>query len=223
MVKNSYSPKTVNPWDTVFKQVGIVFSRPYKHFPDFVKLLKKKQKSKVRVLDLGFGTGRHTLALAKEDFDVYGADISEAALKITSGLLKKSGLKARLRECDIFREKLPYRSNFFDAVLAIATIYHSTLWNIYNLINEIARILKPRGLFFCTTSISVEYSKSINSGTNYIRIEASSYFPLDGREKWLPHHYFTKEELRILLSKKFKDIRISDDKENYYMTSCYKK
>lgn len=213
--------KMINPWDEAFKQVGIVFNQPYKHFPLFLQLIKNKKNA--IVLDLACGTGRHTLRLAKAGFDVYSIDESPEGLRITSRLLSDAKLKAHLKRGDIFREKLPYKSEFFDAVLAIATIYHSTLWNINKLINEISRISKRGGLFFCTTSISVDYSKSINNGTNYIEIEEESYFPLDGREKWLFHHYFKKKELHKLLSKNFKNIKIFNDRENYYVISCNKK
>ncbi|HGJ64550.1 TPA: class I SAM-dependent methyltransferase [bacterium] len=133
---------------------------------------------------------------------------------------KKS--KVTLDQADIF-SGLPYPDNCFDSIISIAVIYHSTLIGIHNIINEIKRVLKKGGSFFFTTSISVEYSMSVNSGSIYIPIEKGTYFPLDGRERYLCHHYFTKNEIIDLLKDDFKDINIFDDKENYYVTSCIKK
>jgi len=216
--------RQINPWNEVFKETGVTFVKPYKHFPNFLELLKSlgRKKKSIRILDLGCGTGRHTLALANLGYQVYGIDESPEGLKKTRDSLKKRNLNAVLCKGDVFRS-LPYKDNFFNAVLAIAIIYHSTLYNIHTLIKEISRVLKKKGLFFCTSAISLRYSMSINSGSRYIEIEQGSYFPLDGREKWLPHHYFRKSELKEILLDNFKNVKIFNDRENYYVTSCFKK
>ena len=44
-------------------------------------------------MDLGCGTGRHTIFLAKNDFNVIASDISETGLKTTENKANKLGLK----------------------------------------------------------------------------------------------------------------------------------
>jgi len=180
-----------------------------------------KVNSPKRILDLGCGTGRHTVALAKLGFEAHGIDQSPEALKIAQKQLKSKDLKGFLKEGDIY-DTLPYADNYFDSVFAIQMVYHSTLWRINNLINEIHRVLKKEGSFFFSSAISVKYSMSINNGTCYIPIEPGTYFPLDGRERHMPHHYFTKEEIYRLLKGRFRIVDMYNDKENYYVTSCLK-
>ena len=46
---------------------------------------------------MGCGTGRHTLYLAKQGFQVYGVDIAEEGIKIAKQWLKENNLKAERR------------------------------------------------------------------------------------------------------------------------------
>jgi len=208
----------------VFKEVGITFEKPYKHFNLFLKLLKNidKKPGKIKILDLGCGSGRHTVELARLGYEVYSIDLSRAGLELTNKQLKKKRLKAELKHADVFIG-LPYEDNFFDAILAVGILYHSTLSNINNLVNEITRVLKKNGIYFGTSSISVKYSMYVNNGERYIQIENNTYFPLDGREKYLVHHYFSKKELLNLFSNPFKNVKIFEDNENYYVTTAIKK
>ena len=44
------------------------------------------------ILDLGCGTGRHTLLLADRGFNVHACDISKSGIKMTRELIDNSGL-----------------------------------------------------------------------------------------------------------------------------------
>jgi len=101
-------------WNEGFKKYGRIFLKPQE---DVIKIdiLFKKHGVK-RVLDLGCGSGRHVVYLVKCGFDVYGIDIAEAGIKLTKEWLTEEKLKANLKVGNIY-EKLPYKDNFFDAVL----------------------------------------------------------------------------------------------------------
>ena len=216
--------KLANPWNDVYKQQGYVFKDPYSGFSNYVQKLAQLH-SKV-VLDLGCGTGRHAVPLATLGYDVHAFDISSSGVDLLDRLantahLGEGQIKAII--ADMF-EPFPYQDKFFDSVIAIAVIYHGTLYNVAKTIKEIARVLKPGGLFYFTTSFSLDISKKVNHGSEYILIEPGTYLPMDGREKYLVHHYFTKEELFEILSADFDTISVSlDDTNSYYEIYCYKK
>ncbi len=105
-------------WDKIFREKGKVFAKPQKDIPKIVRLLK--QKGVKRVLDLGCGSGRHLVYLAKEGFEVYGIDIAKYGIKIAKNWLREKGLKANLKIGNIY-QKLPYSNDFFDAIISTQT------------------------------------------------------------------------------------------------------
>ena len=79
-------------WEYIYKKKGKVYSRSSEGIKKVIEFMKKNKVK--RVLDLGFGSGRHVLLLAKNGFDVYGTDISKEGMKLTLKDLKKLKLKA---------------------------------------------------------------------------------------------------------------------------------
>jgi ubiquinone/menaquinone biosynthesis C-methylase UbiE len=136
-------------WDKAFKKEGKIFTKPQEDMPKIVKLFKKNGVK--RVLDLGCGSGRHVVYLAKHGFEVYGIDIAKSGIKIAKEWLKEEGLKANLKVGDIYK-KLPYKDNFFDAIICIRTLRHGKIEWIRRCIKEMKRILKPNGLIFVNES-----------------------------------------------------------------------
>lgn len=214
--------KLINPWDEVYKRNGNVLGGPYHGFNSY--LGKLQEISAEEILDLGCGTGRHTIPLYKNGYKPHAFDISENAIKKLKLELDGLGIKYgdRIRVGDMF-EKFPYVDNFFDSVLSIATIYHGTINNIKFALKEVTRILKPGGMFYLTTSVNLDNSKSINKGSNYVLVEKGTFLPLDGREMHLVHHYFERDELLEILSKDFENISINFDGDNYFEVYCFKK
>jgi SAM-dependent methyltransferase len=123
-------------WDKIFKQYGRVFTEPHEDIPKIVKLFKKKGVK--RVLDLGCGSGRHLVYLARHGFEVYGIDISETGIKLSKEWLKEENLKANLKIGDIYK-KLPYSNNFFDAIISVQVLHHNRIEKIRKAIKEIER------------------------------------------------------------------------------------
>lgn len=200
-------------WDRTFKEKGKIFVKPQEDMPRVTKLFKKAGAKKV--LDLGCGTGRHLVYLAKQSFDVYGIDIAKHGIKIAKDWLKKEGLKANLKIGDIYK-KLPYKDNFFDAIISIRTLHHGKIKDIRKLIKEMERILKPGGLIFITVLKRIpkkEIPKDKLYGIKYIA--PRTYIILGGPDKGTPHYIFNKKILR----KEFKNFKVIDlwiDSENYY-------
>jgi len=200
-------------WDRVFKKEGKIFIRPHKDMARIIKFFKKQGVRKV--LDLGCGSGRHTVYLSKRGFNVYGLDIAIHGIKITKDWLKKEGLKADLKVSDIYK-KLPYKDNFFDAMVSIKTLHHGKIKDIRKLIKEIKRILKPEGLIFITGHRKPPKKKIPKEKLYGIKyIAPRTYATLAGPEKGMPHYIFNKK----ILKKEFSDFKILDlwidDKGDY--------
>ena len=136
-------------WNRIFKEQGKVFLKPQEDIPRIMRLFKKKGVKKI--LDLGCGSGRHTVYLAKHGFEVYGIDIALKGIKITKSWLKKEKSKANLKVGNVYK-KLPYPNNFFDALISTQTLHHNKINNIRKLIKEIERVLRANGLIFITVS-----------------------------------------------------------------------
>ncbi|OGM28342.1 hypothetical protein A2962_00665 [Candidatus Woesebacteria bacterium RIFCSPLOWO2_01_FULL_39_61] len=195
-----------------FKEVGIYLKSPQEDIPKITNLLKKSGLNKV--LDLGCGTGRNLIFMAQNGLSVYGLDNSKTAIKLTKRWLRGKKLKAKFILQDM-GGKLPFKDNFFDAVVSVQVIHHAKIEEIRKIVREIERVLKMQGLIFVTVP------KFKNQGSSFKKIEPNTSIPLDGSEKGLPHHYFTKDELKSI----FKNFSIADihlDKTNHYCLLGYR-
>lgn len=197
-------------WNKIFKKHGKVFTEIQEDMPRIARIFEKHGVDKV--LDLGCGSGRHSVYLAKQGFNVYGIDIAEQGIKIAKQWLKKERLQANLKVGSIYK-KLPYKDNFFDAIISTHTIHHARIRNIRKAIQEIERVLKPKGLIF----IIVRKRKFKNFWTKHTIIEKygkqkagyevighRTYAPIEGGEKGLIHYLFNKE----LIRREFKNFKI---------------
>jgi ubiquinone/menaquinone biosynthesis C-methylase UbiE len=195
-----------NPWNTIFQRQGRVFELPHEDLLGIVERLKREHIK--NVLDLGCGTGRHTVLLAKHGFTVYGLDSAPGGITLTKQWLEAEGLSASLHLQDM-ATSFPYNDSSIDAVISIQVIHHGTLPTIQNVVREITRVLKTGGFLF----ITVPSLK--NQAANFQEIEPNTFVPLDGREKGLPHHYFTPEELhKVFAQFSIEDIHL-DVKRHY--------
>ncbi len=176
-------------WDAIFKKKGKVFFKTKEDITNLVILLKKESAKKI--LDLGCGSGRHTIFLAKQGFDVYATDISNTGLKLTRTWLKKENLSVRLKKHSCY-EKFPFKDNFFDAVISTQVIHHNFHDKVKFSISEIERVLKPNGIIF----ISVSANRFKRRASKFQMPEPHTYIPLDGEEKGLPHFIYTKKLMK---------------------------
>jgi len=175
-----------------------------------VKLLRKNNAKKV--LDLGCGSGRHAVFLAKAGFDVYGMDDSKSGLKQTKEWLRSLSLRAKLKNADCYK-KFPHKDNFFDAIISVQVIHHAKIEDIGFCISEIERTLKPGGIVF----ITVPKTKTNNFRSKIKMIAPRTFVPLDGHEVGTPHYLFNKE----LLRKNFKNFKILSITQRYQMAIFY--
>ena len=171
--------------DGVFRKK--IFRVPHQDLSKFVKLLREIKAK--RVLDLGCGTGRHVIALAKKGLQIYGLDISPTALGEIKERLRQEGLKAKLELGNIYK-KLPYRDNFFDGAISIKVLHHGKILRIKRLIKEIERVVRPGGILM----VEVPKKEKGCARKKSQEIEPGTYVSLKGLEKGIPHHIFASEK-----------------------------
>ena len=210
-----------NAWDKTFKEKGKIWLKPQENIPSLAK--KWKKEGVKRILDLGCGTGRHLVYLAKKGFEVYGIDISKTGIKIASGWLKKEKVKAKLKVGDIHK-KLPYKDCFFDAIVCIRVLNHGKIEWIRKTINEMYRVLREGGYVFINVH-KHRGKKHIPKDKIYgIKwIAPRTYVMLSGPEKGLIHYRFNKKILIDEFRKAgFKVLSFWVDSESYYCMLCRK-
>ncbi len=197
------------PWNEIFRREGRLFTEPHEGMPNVVRTLK--DLGAIRILDLGCGTGRHVVYLAKSGFSVFGLDNSIEAIKASRAWLAEEKLEANLRVHDM-KDCLPFDDRFFDAAVSVQVIHHARIATITHTVRELTRVLRPGGFLFVTVPTMR------NQGTQFEEIEENTLVPLDGPEKGLPHHYFTPQELRGLFSSFDVQAIEIDNVEHYCLT-----
>jgi len=122
-----------------------------------------------RVIDLGCGTGRHVLELAKSPGIILGADISRHDLRIGRFLLeimrRDGDVRAKVHWLQTAGERLPFVDGAFDRVICTETLEHVDDDAV--LARELARVLKPGGIL--AVSVPDQYSENVfwKLSTNY--------------------------------------------------------
>jgi len=187
-----------------------------KDMPLLEEIFRKNGASKI--LDAGCGIGRHTIYFTEKGFKVYGFDFSPYAVKRAKERLKEKRLRADLKIWDI-RRKVPYKDNFFDALLSIRVFHHNNSKTIKKIIEEFSRVVKKGGFIYIQVpprQIMLKYAMfDERKGKNGSKIEEGTYIPDHGSEKGIPHHSFTKTELKKLFSDfKIKKIGLRDGQYN---------
>jgi len=176
-------------WDSIFREEGRHFLEPHEDMARVIRLFRKEGVR--RVLDVGCGSGRHTVLLAHRGFRVTGLDASPEGLRLTRQWLREKQVTARLAKGDFF-EPFTFADAAFDAAIAIQTIHHGTHDRIRACIGEIARVLRPGGIVF----VSVTVTSFRRWATAFETIAPRTFVPLDGPEAGVPHFVYTRAQLR---------------------------
>jgi cyclopropane fatty-acyl-phospholipid synthase-like methyltransferase len=166
--------------------------------PKLAQLLTGNHTSKL--LDFGCGAGRHTVYFAQRGFQVYGFDKSVAAVEQAMRALEREELHADLRVWNM-THRLPYEGSFFDAVIATRVIHHTYTKNIKKISEEINRVLRTEGyLFLQVPAYRRQDRREKREDRTVTEVELRTYIASEGEEKDIPHHEFTKKELKQLFS-----------------------
>lgn len=156
--KDIFNNQSENWWaDTGLGALIRLFSNPWR-VPYFQRILKQKlDKSEKSLLDVGCGGGLLAEELALMGFDVTGIDLSEKLIKVARTHALQSGLNVNYLIGD--GDKLPFDDETFEVVACCDVLDHIEKWD--EVIGEVARILKPNGIFIYDTINRTDYSKAV--------------------------------------------------------------
>ena len=129
--------------------VEYVTSMKYIH-----EYLPKGEKEEIKILDVGAGTGRYSVQLAEEGYDVTAVEL----VKYNLGILKskKSSVKAyQGNALNLSR----FAEDQFDLVLVFGPMYHLyTMEDKVQALKEAKRVVKPEGVIlvaYCMNEYSI--------------------------------------------------------------------
>ncbi len=114
-------------------------------FRRFAKRAAKISPAGKQVLDIGTGSGRLAIELAKArpDWQITGIDISEDMLKLARQNAARMGLADRIDFKQASADALPFPDGFFDLAVSNASLH---LWSDpLKVFNELARVTAPGG------------------------------------------------------------------------------
>ncbi len=109
-------------------------------------LIKELKLDKtMKILDLACGYGRHTNRLAEKGFNVIGVDINPGFLEIAKRDAKEKGIKVEYIQEDM--RKISYKEEFDRILLLFTSFGYFEDEENFKVLENIARALKPGGLF----------------------------------------------------------------------------
>ncbi|SFG03687.1 class I SAM-dependent methyltransferase [Pontibacter chinhatensis] len=123
----------------------------------FDQLLKGRIRKGMRVLDAGCGAGRNIYYLMQAGVKVYGADISDEAIREVRRMAAELAPTLSSKNFVVTDlSQMPYEDNSFDVVLCSAVLHFAKdEAHFRSMVQELWRVLKPEGLLFCRFSTTI--------------------------------------------------------------------
>lgn len=163
------------------------------------------------VLDIGCGTGRHTIELARRGYAVTGLDLSSAMLAKAAAAAEAAGAKVNLVRADATRFSLPATYDaaicLCEGAMGLLGLQDDPTEQPLAILRNVSRCLKPHGkALFTVLNATAMIRKYQNEDVAAGRfdpatlVESSEYPPRDG----LPpvpvrERAFLPSEFRLLL------------------------
>jgi len=136
------------------------------------------------ILELGTGNGEFMSELKKRGYDVVGLDI------LPNKTLLERGFDVRKHDLN---KGLPFKKSSFDVVVGLEVLEH--LYNPYNMMKEIKKILKPNGYAIISMP---------NTGSLFSRIGQLYEKRMENLDIYWHHHQPSINSIRNLVSKELK-------------------
>jgi len=159
--------------------------------PEIFPIIERWQEKKYSsVLDLGCGTGRHSVFLATLGFSVSAFDLAEDGIDKLRSKVHDSDLNISIQVGDMLN--LPYEPESFDCILSMFTVQHTDMKGLKIILKNIYTALKPTGEAFITLTSkkSDAWEKHRDS-----RIDDNTLIKTEGSEVNVPHTYLNYDEV----------------------------
>lgn len=158
-------------------------------------------RSDLKVLEVGCGSGANLWSIAREGFAAHGLDISDEAIQLCRQVLTSWGVSAELKQGSM--EQLPYEDGAFDVIVDIFSSNCLDERGFDKFLGEASRILRRGGRFF-----SYHPSKQSDAFKNFAPAHKIDDSTLDGihrpgspyRGNHYPFRFITPDEYAARLS-----------------------
>ena len=153
-----------------------------KSFRFCYELVERYSRNK-RILDYGCGNGIHAVFLAKIGREVVGVDLSKPSLELAHQRMKGTGLQKKTSFLVMDCEHMDFPKNSFDVAFDGGTMY---ALNLEKAFPEVARVLKPEGIFIGIETLGHNPFTNIKRKINYMRGK---------RTAWALEHIFQMRDI----------------------------
>lgn len=182
--------------------------------PEFIRVFKENRVKSV--CDAACGFGKYSALLGYNNFSVSGFDVSETAVELTKGCLRKFDIDYdAFISCSI--TKIEFEDGRFDAVVAHAVIDHLTANDARQAISELERIVRHDGLIYVT----FDGLSDDDLTEEHELTEEGAFLYLTGDRKGMLFKHYRDDEIMALL--KEKSIILFNTKENGEREVVYRK
>ena len=187
-----------NKWDTCYKnKTHSMNNWPFSDLVSYVMRFSKPAKSKIRVLELGCGSGANIPFFLSLNAEYFGIDESKTTIR---KLKKKNPMLKNNIVVGDFTKELPFQKKF-DLIVDRASINHNPTNGIKKCLDLVHQKLKTNGKFigidwFSTRDIGYKSGRKTND------IFTKSY--VGGRYYGVSKIHFNNEKHLLNLLKNFK-------------------
>ena len=141
-----------------------------------------------RLLDVGCGDGQLLRQASAKYQELFGVDIAANRLKTAREKLEGLPQPSDLRTLNLDREDLPFASDYFDAVTAVAVL--PFIFDVDHALGEMARVLQPGGSLVLETN-NLGFIGHRLAVLFKGRLQTSYFYGWDGNTL----HYFSQRPL----------------------------
>lgn len=149
----------------------------------FDQILKNRFTDQMTILDAGCGAGRNLIYFLKSGCRVFAVDQNNEAIQYVREVAKTLSPTLPAGNFRVSKvEEMPFRNEYFDAVISSAVLHFAGDERQFNaMLEEMWRVLKKDGLLFArlASSIGIEDKIELSENRRYQLPDGSERFLVD--------------------------------------------